>query len=120
MDVATKARRQDGQLLGGLVVTKASNLLRLAANLLLQRADGKGVQGKVVLSRLIDQRLGCSPQGEAAVPWAKDKELVVQPNLAKEKLFLKDVISNYVLVWPDFTFHIDPQYEKLKFESGLG
>ena len=37
-----------------------------------------------------------------------------------EKLFLKDGILNCVLVWPDFTFHIDPQYEKLKFESGLG
>ena len=22
--------------------------------------------------------------------------------------------------WPSFAFHIDPQYEKLKFESGLG
>ena len=68
VDVATKARRQDGQLLGGLVVTKAPHLLRLATNLPLQRADGKGVQGKVLLSRLIDQRLGCSPQCEAAVP----------------------------------------------------
>ena len=25
-----------------------------------------------------------------------------------------------VSVWPNFAFHIDPQYEKLKFESGLG
>ena len=25
-----------------------------------------------------------------------------------------------VLVWLNFTFHIDPQYEKLKFESGVG
>ena len=72
VDVATKARRQDGQLFGGRVVTKASNLLRLATNLPLQRADGKGVQGKVVLSRLIGQRLGYSPQGEAAVPLARD------------------------------------------------
>ena len=22
--------------------------------------------------------------------------------------------------WPNLTFHIDPQYEKLKFESGVG
>ena len=25
-----------------------------------------------------------------------------------------------VSVWPNFAFHIGPQYEKLKFESGLG